>query len=147
MIRALVLGSQGMLGSDLVASAPPGIAVTGMSRREADVCDPGQIGRVLDAVKPAWVINATAYSRVDDAESHEAESRAVNARAPGLIGDECRRRGVRVAHFGTDYVFPGDATEPYDEGAAVEPVNAYGRTKLEGEHALNASGAEAVIIR
>lgn len=136
-----------MLGTDLVASAPRGVSITCLTRADADVTDAGQVAATLDASDPAWVINATAYSRVDDAEANLASATAVNADVPGLIGAECARRGIRVVHFSTDYVFSGQGREPYDESAAVDPINAYGRTKLAGEEALCASGAEALILR
>lgn len=146
-MQTLIFGAGGMLGTDLAATAPVGVTVVALDKREADVTDRAQIIRVLDEHKPGWVINASAYSRVDDAEANLASARAVNADAPGLIGAECARRGLPIVHFSTDYVFRGDASQPYDETAAADPINAYGRTKLSGEQALLASGAEALIIR
>ena len=146
-VRALILGAHGMLGTDLVAMAPPTAQVIGLGHHDLDVTEPEQIAGALDDHAPAWVINATAYSRVDDAEADFEAAAAVNADAPGLIGAACVRLGIRVLHFSTDYVFSGQATEPYSEQAAVDPVNAYGRAKLAGEQALCASGAEALVIR
>lgn len=146
-MRVLILGAHGMLGTDLVATAPPEARVIGLGHRDLDVTEPGQIARALDDHGPAWVINATAYSRVDDAEADFEAAAAVNADAPRMIGAACARVGIRVVHFSTDYVFSGQATEPYSEHAAADPVNAYGRTKLAGEQALCASGADALIVR
>ena len=146
-MRALIFGADGMLATDLAAAALAGVSVIALTRRDADVTDREQIARALEGHRPDWVINATAYSRVDDAETNLSAAMAVNADAPGLIGAECAQRDIDVVHFSSDYVFPGDASEPYAETAAARPINAYGRTKLYGEEALRATGARALIVR
>jgi dTDP-4-dehydrorhamnose reductase len=136
-----------MLGTDLVAHAPAGVAVTGLAKSEADITQARCVAEALDRVLPDVVINAAAYSKVDAAESEFDAARAVNGDAPGVIGGECAKRGVRVVHFGTDYVFSGSSRSPIDEDAPTSPVNAYGRSKLLGEERLRASGVEALVIR
>jgi dTDP-4-dehydrorhamnose reductase len=146
-MRILIFGAAGMLGTDLLATAPPGTSITAPTITDVDITDRHQLSKAFDDARPDWVINAAAYTAVDQAETDRAVADAVNGTAPGLIGVECARRGVAVVHYGTDYVFPGTATTPYQETDPVGPVNAYGRSKLLGEQALMASGAHALILR
>jgi dTDP-4-dehydrorhamnose reductase len=126
----LIAGASGMLGQDL-GSALRDRTVTALGRSELDVTD-------LDAVRAAVdghcvVINAAAYTKVDDAESHEADARAVNAVGAQNLAIAAEDAGARLVQVSTDYVFRGDATRPYQESAALDPISAYGRTKAEGE--------------
>lgn len=94
-----------------------------------------------------WVINCTAYTAVDAAETDEATAHQSNAVAVGHLGKAAARHGVRVVHYGTDYVFSGDAEAPYPVDAPVAPINVYGKTKAEGESLLRASGAAHLLLR
>ena len=98
---------------------------------------------------PDAVVNCAAFTAVDKAESCEEAARAVNAMAPGLLGRECARRGIRVVHISTDYVFDGlrEPPAPYVETDVPAPLSAYGRTKREGEERLLGSGARAAVLR
>ena len=147
MTRVVIFGARGMLGTDLVDTAPAGAAIHAFGRSEVDVTDSAAIARIIDSVRPDWVLNASAYTQVDRAEADFDRALAVNGTAVGRLGELCASRGTRVVHFSTDYVFRGDATRPYGESDPVDPVNAYGRSKLAGEHALVASGAQALILR
>ena len=93
------------------------------------------------------ILNPAAYTAVDKAESEPEMARAINAEAPGILGEEARKLNARIIHFSTDYVFPGEGTQPYLESDATAPLNVYGATKLAGEQALAASGASHVILR
>jgi dTDP-4-dehydrorhamnose reductase len=146
-MRVVIFGAAGMLGTDLVATAPAGTSITPLDIGEVDITAGNQVAKTLDSARPDWVINAAAYTAVDRAESELEVADAVNGTAPGRIGVECARRDIRVVHFGTDYVFPGTASEPYGESDPPAPVNAYGRSKLLGERALLDSGAHALILR
>jgi dTDP-4-dehydrorhamnose reductase len=130
MTRYLVTGASGMLGRDLQRTLR-GRDVTALSRAELDITDP-------DAVRAAVaghdvVINSAAYTKVDDAESHEAEAYAVNALGPRLLAEAAAASGARLVTISTDYVFDGRGTAPYPEDAPTDPINAYGRTKAAGE--------------
>lgn len=130
MTRFLVTGAGGMLGQDLLA-ALAGRNVTALSRSDLDVTN-------LDAVRAAVagydvVINAAAYTRVDDAESDEESAFAVNATAAGHLASAAAEAGAVLVQVSTDYVFDGTATSPYPEDTPLGPVSAYGRTKAEGE--------------
>ena len=147
MTHAVLLGARGMLARDLAASAPGDVQVDAFGRSEIDIMDFAAVARVLDDRRPDWVINASAYAQVDRAETDYERALAVNGTAVGTLGELCAARGVRVLHFGTDYIFRGDATAPYRESDAPDPVNAYGRSKLAGEHGLARSGARVLVLR
>ena len=92
-------------------------------------------------------MNAAAYTAVDKAESEEAVARAINAEAPAVMAEEAEKIGAALIHYSTDYVFDGTKTTPYVEDDPPNPQNVYGRTKLEGERAIQASGAAHLIFR
>ncbi len=146
-MHVLILGGSGMLGRDLVRASPPEITIHASDIDEIDISRPVAVAEVLERTRPDWVVNAAAFTAVDRAEAEESVALAVNGEALRSIGAECSRRGVRVLHFSTDYVFPGTGSRPYLETDAVLPVNAYGRSKLVGEQALLASHAQALIVR
>jgi dTDP-4-dehydrorhamnose reductase len=133
-VNWLVTGAGGMLGRDLVA-ALEGRKVTALGgRADLDVTDPAA---VADAVAGHdVVVNCAAWTAVDDAESHEAEALRVNGDGPRVLARACAASGARLVQVSTDYVFAGDATEPYPEDAPLAPVSAYGRTKAAGEVAV-----------
>ncbi len=97
--------------------------------------------------KPALIVNAGAYTAVDLAEKEPAQAAAINGRAPGILADEAKRIGAVLIHYSTDYVFDGARTTPYPENAPTGPLNVYGATKLEGERAIAAVGAHAIVLR
>jgi len=134
--RWLVLGAGGMLGTDLLATLA-GRPVTGLARADLDVTDAGAVG---DAVRGYdVVVNAAAWTKVDDAESHEPEAFAVNAVGAANVARACAASGAAMVQLSTDYVFAGDAAAPYPEDAPTAPRSAYGRTKLAGEWAVRAT--------
>lgn len=143
--RILLTGSGGMLGRDLL-DALAGRDVVALGRAELDVTDAAAVdAAVADA---DVVVNAAAYTRVDDAEAHEGQARAVNADGPANLAAAAARRGARLIHVSTDHVFDGTATSPYAEDAPRDPVSAYGRTKAEGERrVLEALPDGALILR
>ncbi|HZQ61795.1 MAG TPA: dTDP-4-dehydrorhamnose reductase, partial [Casimicrobiaceae bacterium] len=99
------------------------------------------------ALAPTLIVNAGAYTAVDRAEEDRDAAFAVNARAPGVMAEEARRTGSVLVHFSTDYVFDGTRRTPYPEDAPTCPLNVYGASKLEGEQAIAASGADALVFR
>ena len=153
-IAWLVTGARGQLGGDLLAvlAGRPGECVTALGRAELDLTDERQVRDVvrrwLDGVGGARpvVLNAAAYTAVDAAETDEETALLVNGRAPGWLAEELAERG-RLVHVSTDYVFDGDATEPYPVDAPVAPRSAYGRTKAAGERAVAAAGDDATVVR
>ncbi|MET1042755.1 MAG: dTDP-4-dehydrorhamnose reductase [Microbacteriaceae bacterium] len=145
MTRYLITGAAGMLGRDL-QTVLDGRDVTALGRADLDVTD-------LDAVRSAVgnhdvVINAAAYTKVDDAESHEDDAFAVNAVGAKNLALAAAHIGARLVQVSTDYVFDGTATSPYDEKTPLNPVSAYGRTKAEGERlAFEANPHATYVVR
>lgn len=101
----------------------------------------------IAALRPSTIINCAAYTKVDAAEEHELDAYAVNAAAVGEMARYAAETGTALLTFSTDYVFPGDASEPYVESSPTSPVNAYGRTKLAGEHAALDAHPDALVVR
>jgi dTDP-4-dehydrorhamnose reductase len=144
----LVTGAGGALGRDLLAVlADSNSDAVGLDRQGLDVTDGTAVDEKLTALRPDVVVNAAAYTRVDDAESHEDDALRVNGDAPGHLARWCAANNARLVHVSTDYVFPGDATTPYEVDAATGPTGAYGRTKLAGERAALAAGGDVHIVR
>jgi dTDP-4-dehydrorhamnose reductase len=136
MTRWLVTGSAGKLGRDLVTvlAATPGAEVAAVRHRDLDITD-GEA--VRDAVDHSdIVVNCAAWTDVDGAEADEPGAFRVNAAGPANVATACAKAGVVLVHVSTDYVFAGDAAEPYQADAPVQPVNAYGRSKAAGENAV-----------
>jgi len=135
-MKGLVFGKTGQLGRCLAAGLRSLESVSFLDRAQADLAQPETVARAIEALEPDVVINAAAYTAVDQAESEPELAQAVNAGAPGAMAEACARTGAWLIHYSTDYVFDGSGTEPYVEDAMVAPRNVYGRTKLAGERAI-----------
>jgi len=133
----LVLGAGGMLGQDLVAELESaGQRVTGLRRGELDITDETAVRSEVAGRRPDVVVNCAAWTAVDDAESRESEALRVNAAGAASVAAACAAAGARLVHLSTDYVFAGNAAQPYAEDDRPAPLTAYGRTKLAGEQAV-----------
>ena len=115
----------------------------GVSR--LDITDKEAVRGMVDGADV--IVNCAAYTDVNGAEGNEALAMKVNAEAAGILAEAAREAGALLMHVSTDYVFDGKGNVPYDEDAQPSPVNAYGRTKLEGEKAIAASGCRYMIFR
>ena len=147
MMRVLLTGASGQVGTELARALEGRVDLAAYDHRSLDLADADALARTVREVKPVLILNAAAYTAVDDAESHEADAAAVNAKAPGVLAQEARACGALLVHYSTDYVFDGTKTEPYVEGDATAPMGVYGRTKLEGEQAIAASGCDHLVLR
>ena len=145
-MKALVAGSAGQLGRELVARLGGELAWAG-GRSELDVTDAAAVGELVARVRPDVVFNATAYNRVDAAESEPDRAFAVNAHAPGLLAEAAKAAGAALVHVSTDYVFDGRASRPYREDDPAEPLSTYGASKRLGEQHVLGSGVEALVVR
>lgn len=116
-------------------------------RAAADFAHPESLREVVRHARPAVIVNAAAYTAVDRAEEERDLARAANAAAPRVLAEEARRMDAQLVHYSTDYVFDGEASQPYLETDPTGPLNAYGRTKLEGERAVAAAGGRWIILR
>jgi dTDP-4-dehydrorhamnose reductase len=121
--------------------------VTALDRQRLDLTKTEEIRSAIRTFRPAFIVNAAAYTAVDKAESDQAVARAINAEAPAVMAEEAKKTGASLIHYSTDYVFDGTKTTPYDEDDPANPQNVYGRTKLEGERAIEASGSAHLIFR
>jgi dTDP-4-dehydrorhamnose reductase len=144
-MRIAITGAGGMLGTDLRQAAErAGHEVSAFDRGTLDITDPTAC---LDAVAGHHaVLNAAAYTRVDDAETHEAEAMAVNAAGAENLARASAAAGAVLVQYSTDYVFAGDATGPYAEDAPLAPASAYGRSKAEGERRARLAHPEGTIV-
>jgi dTDP-4-dehydrorhamnose reductase len=147
----LLLGCNGQLGFELQHALSPLGPVVALDRRACDLAATPALRRRMDELiarhRPDILVNAGAYTAVDRAESEPEQAEAVNARAPGVLGEAAARHGMLVVHYSTDYVFDGQNAAPYRESDAPNPLNVYGKSKLAGERALQASGAKHLIFR
>ncbi len=155
--RVLVVGGDGQVGGDLrrrlaacaevLATTRSGRLADGGECETLDLGDAEAIAPLLRRLRPDYVVNAAAYTAVDRAESEPEAAQAINAIAPGRLAQACAETGIGLIHFSTDYVFDGRGARPYREDDATAPLNVYGRSKLDGERAVAASGARHLILR
>jgi dTDP-4-dehydrorhamnose reductase len=152
----LVFGGHGLLGSDLIPLLEArGHRVVAPSRDEADVTDREAVRERVEAVArtgadsegPLWIVNLAAYTAVDGAEKEPERAFAVNREGAGNVAMAARRAGARLLHLSTDYVFDGRRGSPYPPDAHPSPLNVYGRSKLEGEEAVEGAGGRPLIVR
>lgn len=146
-MRILLIGANGQVGWELRRSLAPWAHLTAVDFPEIDLTRPDSIRHWLDLAQPGAIINAAAYTAVDQAESDIDRATAINATAPGILAEEARLRGAWLVHYSTDYVFPGTAARPYAESDPADPVNLYGRSKLAGDHAVEAANGRHLIFR
>jgi dTDP-4-dehydrorhamnose reductase len=143
----LVTGAGGQLGFELARWLVPFGDIVAVDREEIDLVDADAIRRRVREIRPQLIVNPAAYTAVDVAEKEPELAQAINGRAPGILAEEARRAGAVLIHYSTDYVFDGRSDRPYVENAPVAPLNVYGATKLAGEQAVAASGADALVFR
>lgn len=154
-IKVLVLGARGQVGSEIdaaftrvfAAERAGVLTIINMIRTDCDVGDPSTIEVVIDLHQPDWIINATAYTAVDQAESEPDLAELINARAPRVLAESCSRVGARLLHISTDYVFSGEGDEPFTEESATQPLGVYGATKLGGEAVIKQALSAHIILR
>jgi dTDP-4-dehydrorhamnose reductase len=145
-VRALVAGAAGQLGRELRAHLGEELLWAG-GRGELDVTDEAAVAALVARLRPDVVFNATAYNRVDAAESEPERAFAVNALAPRALAEAARDAGALLVHVSSDYVFDGASARPYLEDDPARPLSVYGASKLLGEQHVLASGAEALVVR
>ena len=143
----LVFGAGGRLGAALAREYAAAWNIRACGRNEADLSRPASVAGLVRAERPAVVINAAAMTNVDVCETERELARTVNADAAGAMARACTEIGARLIQISTDYVFSGEAGEPYAEDAAPDPVSWYGRTKLQGEQQVAAAGPRHAVVR
>jgi dTDP-4-dehydrorhamnose reductase len=145
-VRILLTGAGGQLGR-AVCERFAGHEVVGRRHAELDVAEPAAVAAALDAVRPALVLNAAAYTAVDQAEDEPEAARRGNEEGPRVLAEETARRGLALVHVSTDYVFDGEKGAPYLESDPVHPVSVYGATKLAGEEAVRRANPRHYVVR
>jgi len=144
-MRILVTGRHGQLAQSLAERGGNNVQLLG--RPTLDLALPGSARSAILAVRPDLIVNAAAFTAVDLAESEEPAAQRINAGAAGEVAAGARELGVPLIHVSTDYVFDGQASAPYAETSATNPINTYGRTKLAGEEAVRAANPDHLTLR
>lgn len=146
-MKILLLGKNGQLGWELQRALAPLGDVVACGREQADMENIDVLRQLVRHVSPQIIVNATAYTAVDKAESEADRARRINAEAVGMLADECKCLNAWLVHYSTDYVFDGTKEGFYTETDAPNPLSVYGRTKLLGEQAVQQSGCKHLIFR
>jgi dTDP-4-dehydrorhamnose reductase len=143
-VKALVFGSTGQVAQELRVRLPKAVF---LSRSDADLRAPDRCAEAIAACDAELVINAAAYTAVDQAETDQDLAMLVNGLAPAAMARAAAARGLPFLHISTDYVFDGSGTRPWQPDADTGPLGSYGRTKLAGEHGIHAAGGRFAILR
>jgi dTDP-4-dehydrorhamnose reductase len=146
-MKILLTGRDGQVGFELARALAPLGEVVAVGRADCDLGDADALRALVRRVAPDVIVNPAAYTAVDKAEAERDLAFAVNARAPGLLGEEAARIGALVVHYSTDYVFDGAGFKPYTEDDAPAPQSVYGSSKLAGERALAEACPHHLILR
>jgi dTDP-4-dehydrorhamnose reductase len=145
---ALITGAGGQLGEALRKAAPTGMSVQAATRAELDIEDAAAVKSALQRTQATVVINAAAFTRVDDAETQREAAIRANVHGPAALARACRDSGAWLVHVSTDYVFDGGQNYPYAASAPAHPLSVYGRTKLDGELAVSQElGGRSAVVR
>ena len=146
-MRILVTGASGQVGGALIARLRPPDTVLAADRATLDLSRPDAVAAVLDRLTPDVIVNAAAYTAVDQAEAEPALAAAVNARSPAVMARWAARRAVPLVQLSTDFVFSGAGVRPWREDDVPQPLCVYGATKLAGEQEVQAAGGAFLVLR
>ena len=146
-MKILLTGSGGQLGQELQRSLAPLGELVACNHARLDLADADAVRAMVRIEKPDIIINAAAWTAVDQAETHETEATKINAEAPRILAEETALLGARLIHFSTDYVFDGNKPAAYVESDECAPLSVYGRSKRAGELNILSSGADAITLR
>jgi dTDP-4-dehydrorhamnose reductase len=147
MVHILLIGKNGQLGWELQRSLATLGHLTAVDYPEIDLENPETGPDLIRQIHPQLIVNAAAYTAVDQAETQQERAWKINAIAPGLMAEEARRSNAIFIHYSTDYVFDGKKGALYIEEDAPNPINGYGRSKLEGERLVQQAGGVSLIFR
>ncbi|MBL0348157.1 dTDP-4-dehydrorhamnose reductase [Candidatus Villigracilis affinis] len=146
-MKILLLGNTGQLGWELQRCLPPLGDVHGLDYPQIDLANPETLREVIRAYKPDTIVNSTAYTAVDVAESKSDLAYAINAKASAVMAEEAKALNATLIHYSTDYVFDGAKGSTYVETDATNPLNVYGASKLAGEQAIQSVASSYLIFR
>jgi len=146
-MRIVLFGKNGQVGWELQRLLPLLGDVFFLGREDVDLSKPSAVRNILDKLRPNLIVNASAYTDVDLAETQVDLAMNVNALSPGMMAETARHFGSVFIHYSTDYVFDGKGNKPYRENDPTNPLNVYGRSKLEGEENIKQAGDAYLILR
>lgn len=146
-MRILLLGAHGQLGRSLQPHLARLGQLQALTRSELDLRDLPALRALLRRARPQLIVNAAAWTAVEQAEREPAAAFALNAEVPAVLAEEAAALGAWLLHYSTDYVFDGRLGRPYRETDACAPLNVYGQSKLAGEQAVAAAGGPHLILR
>jgi len=146
-MRIMLTGANGQVGWELARSLMPLGEVVALTRSQCDLSQPEIISNIIQEIKPDVIVNAAAYTAVDKAEEEEKLATTINGTAVRVLAEEAKKRNALLIHYSTDYVFDGTKAEPYTEDDVPNPINAYGRSKLIGEQAIQQAECDHLILR
>ncbi|MEI7250815.1 MULTISPECIES: dTDP-4-dehydrorhamnose reductase [Pectobacterium] len=146
-MRILLTGANGQLGRCFQDRLPAEWKILATDTAELDITDLANIEKMVSTFQPDAIVNAAAYTAVDKAESEPELAKKINTAGPENLAIVASKQGIRLVHVSTDYVFDGNATEPYSENSPTNPLSVYGKTKLGGEQAVTKASSEAIIVR
>lgn len=146
-MKILVTGSNGQVGSALQEALVGLGEIIAVDRTQLDLSSLDTIRDVVRSIRPSIIVNAAAYTAVDQAESDEATAYRINADAPGVLAEEAKHLGAALIHYSTDYVYDGSKSGAWMETDATDPLSVYGRSKLAGEEAIMSTGVPHLILR
>lgn len=146
-MNIVLFGKNGQLGSEFQRSLPGLGKLTCLDYEDLDLCDIHALQQALNELKPNLIVNASAYTAVDRAETEQETAMKINALAPGVMAEWARNSGAALIHYSTDYVFDGGKGSPYVESDPANPLNMYGKSKLTGEENIQQAGDAYLIFR
>jgi dTDP-4-dehydrorhamnose reductase len=146
-VRILLTGANGQVGWELQRALAPLGEITALDMAHLDLANSDAVRERVRELQPRIIVNAAAYTAVDHAESESELARAVNAVAPKVLAEEAKQLDAILVHYSTDYVFDGEKAGPYTENDTPSPLSAYGRSKLDGERGIAASGCRHLTLR
>ena len=147
MAHILLIGKNGQLGWELLRTLSTLGDLTAVDYPKIDLEHPEAVRDLIRQIHPQVIVNATAYTAVDQAEIEQERAWKINALAPGIMAEEAQRMNAAFIHYSTDYVFDGKKGTPYNEDDTPNPLNFYGRSKLEGERLVEEADGVSLILR
>lgn len=147
-MKVLVTGARGQIGSELILEGEKlGLQILATGRDELDITQQQAVNDLIQIQKPDIVINAAAYTAVDQAESESELAYAINRDGPANLAQASENNNIPLLHISTDYVFDGNKTDAYSETDTPNPQGIYGKSKLKGEHAIESTLKQYIILR
>ena len=146
-MHILLLGKTGQAGFELHRTLSPLGLIIAPGRQELDLTNEQAVDNYLAQTKPNLIVNSAAWTAVDAAETQQAGAQRLNADLPAQLARYAAANNARLVHYSSDYVYPGTGTAPWQETSTTGPLSVYGQTKLEGDEAIQKSGADHIIFR